>query len=341
MNIQTATPPAAKEFAARFEALRTELTRVFVGHDELLELLLSALIADGHVLLEGVPGLGKTLLARSLAGCLALHFSRIQFTPDLMPMDLIGGQQLFENGASSVILKFVPGPLHANFILADEINRATPKTQSALLEAMQEHQITSGCETFSLPQPFFVIATQNPIEQEGTYPLPEAQLDRFMFKLQVSYPSRSEEHAVVERMAHPVPPESAFAVAKLDDILRARELVDKIYIDDKIIEYILDIVIATRPGCQAGLSNRQSGANLRELEGLISFGASPRASIALALASRGMALLQGRAYVLPQDVKELAPDVLRHRIVLSYEAEAENIDADAVIGRLLSELRTP
>ena len=226
-------------------------------------------------------------------------------------------------------------------MLADEINRAPAKVQSALLEAMQEKQVTIAGECFKLPAPFLVMATQNPIEQEGTYPLPEAQLDRFMFKLRVSYPSRGEEAAVVNRMAHPTPSLNAIAVAKLDDIMAARELVDKIYIDEKIIEYILDLVIATRPGCRSELSSRQQGARLEELDGLISFGASPRASIALALAARGAALLEGRAYVLPQDVKEIAPDVLRHRIVLSYEAEAENIDSDTVIQRLLAELRTP
>ena len=226
-------------------------------------------------------------------------------------------------------------------MLADEINRAPAKVQSALLEAMQEKQVTIAGECFKLPAPFLVMATQNPIEQEGTYPLPEAQLDRFMFKLRVSYPSRGEEAAVVNRMAHPAPSLNAIAVAKLDDIMAARELVDKIYIDEKIIEYILDLVIATRPGCRSELSSRQQGARLEELDGLISFGASPRASIALALAARGAALLEGRAYVLPQDVKEIAPDVLRHRIVLSYEAEAENIDSDTVIQRLLAELRTP
>ncbi len=324
--------------SAPLQLIKTEMGRIIAGQEKLLERLLLALVCDGHVLLEGVPGLAKTLAVKTLAQTLDGSFSRLQFTPDLLPADVIG-TRVYNAATSEFSTK--TGPVFANIVLADEINRAPAKVQSALLEAMQEKQITIAGEKFPLPKPFLVMATQNPIEQEGTYPLPEAQLDRFMFKLQVSYPSRSEEHAVVERMAHPVPPESAFAVAKLDDILRARELVDKIYIDDKIIEYILDIVIATRPGCQAGLSNRQSGANLRELEGLISFGASPRASIALALASRGMALLQGRAYVLPQDVKELAPDVLRHRIVLSYEAEAENIDADAVIGRLLSELRTP
>ena len=206
---------------------------------------------------------------------------------------------------------------------------------------MQEKQITIGGERFQLPEPFLVMATQNPIEQEGTYPLPEAQLDRFMFKLRIGYPSRSEEMSVVDRMAHPVPPPEALSVARMDDIIEARKMVDRIYMDEKIVEYILDLVIATRPGQQNALSDRQRGVKLAEIDRLVTFGASPRASIALALAAKGLALLRERAFVLPQDVKDLAPDILRHRLVLSYEAEAENIDADAIIARLLAELRTP
>ena len=231
--------------------------------------------------------------------------------------------------------------MSANIVLADEINRAPAKVQSALLEAMQEKQITIGGERFALPDPFLVMATQNPIEQEGTYPLPEAQLDRFMFKLKVDYPSRSEEASVVERMAHPAPPPEALAVARMEDIVEARKMVDRIYMDEKIVGYILDIVIATRPGQRDELSARQADIRLDDLAPLISFGASPRASIALALAAKAYALLQNRAYVLPQDIKVLAPDVLRHRLVLSYEAEAENIDADMLIGRILSTLHTP
>jgi len=233
------------------------------------------------------------------------------------------------------------GPVCANIVLADEINRAPAKVQSALLEAMQEKQLTIAGERFALPEPFLVMATQNPIEQEGTYPLPEAQLDRFMFKLRVSYPERAEERSVVERMAHPVPPPEAIAVAATEDVMEARKMVDRIYMDEKIIEYILDLVISTRPGHQNKLSARQSGVNISEVSRLVEFGASPRASIALALAAKGLALLRERAYVLPQDVKDLAPDVLRHRLVLSYEAEAENVDADMIISHLLSELRTP
>ena len=325
--------------SAPLQLIKQEVGRIVSGQSELIDRLLLALIADGHVLLEGVPGLAKTLTVKTLAKSLDGSFSRLQFTPDLLPADVIGTRVY---NAATADFTTRTGPVFANIVLADEINRAPAKVQSALLEAMQEKQVTIAGESFSLPQPFLVMATQNPIEQEGTYPLPEAQLDRFMFKLKVSYPQREEERTVVERMAHPEPATEAVTVAKLEDIINARNLVDRIYIDPKIIEYILDIVIATRPEQREnGLSSRQNGVDLKELSGLINFGASPRASIALALAARGQALLQGRAYVLPQDVKDLAPDVLRHRIVLSYEAEAEDIDADAVIQKLLSQLRTP
>ncbi len=327
-----------RRISAPLQLIRTEMGRIIAGQENLIDRLLLALISDGHVLLEGVPGLAKTLAVKTLAQTLDGTFSRLQFTPDLLPADLVGTR--IYNAATAEFTTRI-GPVFANVVLADEINRAPAKVQSALLEAMQEKQITIAGERFALPEPFLVMATQNPLEQEGTYPLPEAQLDRFMFKLKIDYPARGEERSVVERMAHPAPPAAAFSVAKLQDILDARQLVDKIYIDEKVIEYILDLVIATRPGRRNELSSRQNGANLSELDGLISCGASPRASIALALAARGMALLQGRAYVLPQDVKDLAPDVLRHRIMLSYEAEAEEIDADAVISRLLAELRTP
>ena len=327
-----------RQQAIPLQLVKTEMGRIIAGQEKLVDRLLLALISDGHVLLEGVPGLAKTLAVKTLAQSLKGTFSRLQFTPDLLPADVIG-TRIYNASTHEFSTKI--GPVFANIVLADEINRAPAKVQSALLEAMQEKQVTIAGECFKLPMPFLVMATQNPIEQEGTYPLPEAQLDRFMFKLRVSYPSRSEEAAVVNRMAHPSPSVGAVAVASLEDVMNARNLVDKIYIDEKIVEYILDLVIATRPGCRDELSSRQSGAKLDELAGLVSFGASPRASIALALAARGAALLAGRAYVLPQDVKEIAPDVLRHRIVLSYEAEAENIDTDAVIQRLLAELRTP
>ena len=324
--------------AAPLQLVRQEMGRIVSGQEKLVERLLLALISDGHALLEGVPGLAKTLAVKTLAQTLKGSFSRLQFTPDLLPADVIG-TRIYNTRTGEFSTK--TGPVFANIVLADEINRAPAKVQSALLEAMQEKQITIAGERFALPEPFLVMATQNPIEQEGTYPLPEAQLDRFMFKLLVDYPSRTEEKSVVERMAHPAPPAGALAVATLDDVMRARGLVDRIYIDDKIVEYILDFVISTRPGAEAQLSERQRGVEFDDTAALIAFGASPRASIALALAARGLALLNGRAYVLPQDVKELAPDVLRHRIVLSYEAEAEGVDADAVIGRLLGKLRTP
>ena len=322
------------------QLIKAEMGRIISGQDKLVERLLLALIADGHVLLEGVPGLAKTLAVKTLAQTLNGTFSRLQFTPDLLPADVIG-TKIYNAQTGEFSTKV--GPVCANIVLADEINRAPAKVQSALLEAMQEKQLTIGGERFSLPQPFLVLATQNPIEQEGPYPLPEAQLDRFMFKLKVDYPDRNEERSVIERMAHPDSAKSitAAAVASLDDIFKARALVDKIYIDEKIVEYILDIVIATRPGRREQLSNRQTGADLSSIDNLISFGASPRASIALALAGKGYAMMQSRAYVLPQDIKAVAPDVLRHRIVLSYEAEAENIDADTVINRLLAELHTP
>ena len=327
-----------REGVSPLQLVKAEMGRIISGQSELIDRMLLALVTDGHILLEGVPGLAKTLAVKTLAQTLDGSFSRLQFTPDLLPADLIG-TRIYNAASGEFSTK--TGPVFANIVLADEINRAPAKVQSALLEAMQEKQVTIGGERFLLPQPFLVMATQNPIEQEGTYPLPEAQLDRFMFKLKVDYPVRSEERTVIERMAHPAQEVAAIAVASLQDIENARQLVDKVYIDEKVIEYILDLVIATRPGRRNELSSRQSGANLDEISGLLSFGASPRASIALALAARGYAFLQGRAYVLPQDVKALAPDVLRHRIILSYEAEAEGIDTDAVISRLLDQLRTP
>ena len=323
---------------APLQLIRSEVGRIIAGQEKLIDRMLRAMIADGHVLLEGVPGLAKTLAVKTLAQTLDCSFSRLQFTPDLLPADVMG-TRIYNADTREFSVKI--GPVSANVVLADEINRAPAKVQSALLESMQEKQITIGGERFPLPQPFLVMATQNPIEQEGTYPLPEAQLDRFMFKLKVDYPERSEEHTILERMAHPGTPAPAVAVASLNDIMTARNLLDRVYIDEKIIEYILDIVIATRPGCRDQLSSRQSSAKLDFINSWLTFGASPRAGVALSLAARGLALLNGRAYVLPQDVKELAPDVLRHRLILSYEAEAEDIDADAVIARLLAELRTP
>ncbi|MBO4646593.1 MAG: MoxR family ATPase [Lentisphaeria bacterium] len=322
-------------FAGR---VKTEMNRIMSGQQQLIDRLLLALIADGHVLLEGVPGLAKTLAVKTLAQTLDGSFARLQFTPDLLPADLIG-TNIYNPQEHTFSVK--KGPVFANLVLADEINRAPAKVQSALLECMQERQTTIAGQTFKMPSPFLVLATQNPIEQEGTYPLPEAQVDRFMFKLRVDYPNRNEEQIVIERMAHPEIKLDALSVASLADVTKAREWVDKVYMDEKILEYILDIVCATRPGRRSELSSRQSGVKLDQLDTLIQFGASPRASIALALAAKGEAFLAGRAYVIPQDVKTLAPDVLRHRLLLSYEAEAEGMTSDDVIRKILNELKTP
>ena len=322
-------------FAGR---VKTEMNRIMSGQQQLIDRLLLALIADGHVLLEGVPGLAKTLAVKTLAQTLDGSFARLQFTPDLLPADLIGTN--IDNPQEHTF-SVKQGPVFANLVLADEINRAPAKVQSALLECMQERQTTIAGQTFKMPSPFLVLATQNPIEQEGTYPLPEAQVDRFMFKIKVDNPNRTEERIVIERMAHPEIKLDALSVASLADVTRAREWVDKVYMDEKILEYILDIVCATRPGRRSELSSRQSGVNLEQLDTLIQFGASPRASIALALAAKGEAFLAGRAYVIPQDVKTLAPDVLRHRLLLSYEAEAEGMTSDDVIRKILNELKTP
>ena len=322
-------------FAGR---VKTEMNRIMSGQQQLIDRLLLALISDGHVLLEGVPGLAKTLAVKTLAQTLDGSFARLQFTPDLLPADLIG-TNIYNPQEHTFSVK--QGPVFANIVLADEINRAPAKVQSALLECMQERQTTIAGQTFKMPAPFMVLATQNPIEQEGTYPLPEAQVDRFMFKIRVDYPNRAEERIVVERMAHPEIKLDALSVATLEDVSKAREWVDKVYMDEKILEYILDIVCATRPGRRSELSSRQDGVKLDQLDTLVQFGASPRASIALALAAKGEAFLAGRAYVVPQDVKTLAPDVLRHRLLLSYEAEAEGMTSDDVIRKILNELKTP
>ena len=320
------------------KAVRNEMARIVSGQEYLIDRLLLALISDGHVLLEGVPGLAKTLSVKTLAQTLDGEFSRIQFTPDLLPSDVVG-TNIYNMQDNSFSVK--KGPVFANIVLADEINRAPAKVQSALLECMQERQATIAGTTFEMPAPFLVLATQNPIEQEGTYPLPEAQVDRFMFKLKVGYPKRAEERTVIERMAHPEMELKALATASLADITEARKYVDQIYMDDKILDYILDIVAATRPGLRSELSSRQDGANLNFVDTFLQFGASPRAGIALALAVKGQAFMEGRAYVIPQDVKTLAPDVLRHRLLLSYEAEAEGMTADHIIKMILDELKTP
>jgi len=324
--------------SAFVKRLRAEAGRILAGQDRLMNRLVLALITNGHVLLEGVPGIAKTLMVKTLAQSLNGSFSRIQFTPDLLPADVVG-TTIYNQNDHTFSVKH--GPVFANLVLADEINRAPAKVQSALLECMQERQVTISGETQKLPDPFLVMATQNPIEQEGTYPLPEAQVDRFMFKLKADYPGRDSERVVIERMAHPELSLSAMPVASLADVAEARKWVDQVYIDEKIIEYILDIVIATRPKHLSGLSERQHGVKLNDMTDLIQLGASPRAGIALALAARGLAFMEGRAYVTPEDVKELAPDVLRHRLVLTYEAEAEDLSADDLIVRILNELKTP
>ena len=318
--------------------LKVEIGRFLVGQDELVHRLLVALVANGHVLVEGVPGLAKTMAVHLLSQATGLQCARLQFTPDLLPADIVG-TMVYNPGEHTFSVK--RGPIFTNMVLADEINRAPAKVQSALLECMQERQVTIGGETHPLPAPFLVMATQNPIEQEGTYPLPEAQMDRFMLKVQVDYPTRQQEGIVLDRMAHPEPQVVATAVTNAEEIVVAREWVDKVYLDEKIAGYILDIVFATRVTKHDQLSERQKEAKLESLADLIHYGASPRATLALALAAKATAFLDGRAYVVPQDVKSIAPDVLRHRVIPTYEAEAENLTSADLIKQLLDELRTP
>ena len=326
------------EASAFIRPLKTEMSRIVAGQSVLIDRLIAAMLADGHVLLEGLPGLAKTLAVKTLAQSLDGAFARIQFTPDLLPADVVG-TSIYNPVEHSFSVK--KGPVFANIVLADEINRAPAKVQSALLECMQEKQATVAGETFKMPDPFLVLATQNPIEQEGTYPLPEAQIDRFIFKLKIDYPKREEERLVAERMGHPECMPKAMPVAKLSDISHARRWGDKVYMDEKILDYILDIVWATRPNHGEELSQRQSGANLGDIASMVEVGASPRATIALVLAAKATAFMEGRAYVVPQDVKTVAHDVLRHRIILSYEAEAENRTQDDIISGILNELKTP
>ena len=305
-----------------------EVSRRIVGQDAMVERLLVGLITGGHILLEGVPGLAKTLAVRTLAEIIDASFSRIQFTPDLLPADVIGTMVFNQKSQEFHVKK---GPLFAQIILADEINRAPAKVQAALLEAMQEHQVTIGGTTYPLQEPFLVLATQNPIESEGTYPLPEAQLDRFMLKVRVGYPTRDEEKEVLVRMSGG----QEIAVERLldpNDILSARAAIAGLYMDQKVVDYIVDLVRATRDPGLVGLN---------DLKALIAFGGSPRASIALAQAARAHAFLRERAYVIPEDVRALAPDVLRHRIVLTFEAEAEDVTTDDVVTRVLGALRVP
>ncbi len=317
-----------KEEAIFIQDLLAEINKVMVGQEALVERVLIALLADGHVLLEGVPGLAKTLLIKTVSETINAGFSRIQFTPDLLPADLIG-TQIYNPQTGD--FRVHQGPIFSNLVLADEINRAPAKVQSALLEAMQERQITIGDKSFKLDDLFLVLATQNPIEQEGTYPLPEAQVDRFMLKVKVDYPSRSEERLIVDRMTGAVLP-NVHPIISPEEILHARKIVRGIYVDEKIKEYVIDLVMTTRQPAQNGLP---------ELANLIEFGASPRASINLINTSRAHAFLKGRGFVTPEDIKQIAPDVLRHRIITNYEAEAENITSDHLIQRILDHTDVP
>jgi MoxR-like ATPase len=308
--------------------LRDEMGRVIVGQKHLLDRLLIALLSNGHVLLEGVPGLAKTLALKSLANCLSVRFKRLQFTPDMLPADIVG-TMIYNPQDGAFRTKH--GPIFSNLILADEINRAPAKVQSALLEAMQERQVTIGDETYPLPVPFLVLATQNPLEHEGTYPLPEAQIDRFMMKVIVEYPTRIEERAILDTMATTEPVIVPRTVVSASQILDARHVVNIIFVDDKVRDYIVDIVLATRPPIAAGL----------DLNGSVQNGASPRATIALTLAARAMAFLNGRHFVTPQDVKTVAMDVLRHRVSVTYEAEAENVTSKDIVEKILNTLPVP
>lgn len=320
-----------EEIATKSELIRrllAEVDKVIVGQNYMVERILIGLLSDGHVLIEGVPGLAKTLTVKTVSDAISAQFQRIQFTPDLLPADLIG-TMIYNQKSGEFNAK--QGPVFTNLLLADEINRAPAKVQSALLESMQERQVTIGSSTFPLPKPFLVLATQNPIEQEGTYPLPEAQVDRFMLKLSVSYPNKKEELEILNRMSI----KQDFDVQQVltpQQILELREVVEKVYVDEKIKQYIVDVVFATRHPETFGIE---------ELKGLIEFGASPRASIFLTVASRAHAFLRGRAYVTPEDVKAIGADVLRHRVILSYEAEAEEYTPDVVVRKVFDHVEVP
>jgi MoxR-like ATPase len=312
-----------------FQNIVGQVNQVLVGQEKLVHRMLIGLLANGHLLIEGVPGLAKTTAVACLAKAINTQFQRLQFTPDLLPADLIGTQVYRPQDQTFVVQK---GPIFANLILADEINRAPAKVQSALLEAMQERQVTIGGETFPLDEPFLVMATQNPVEQEGTYPLPEAQTDRFMLKVIVDYPNRDEELQILRRMSRTSPRFEIQPVASPADVLRARELVDLIYVDSKVEDYIVDLVMATR---------RPQAYGLKKLEGLIQYGGSPRATINLTLAAKANAFLAGRGYVVPQDVKELAMDVLCHRVMVTYEAEAEDYTSQLIVTEILEHISVP
>jgi len=324
--VATTVSPAAD--TRLVQEVARQVGRRVVGQDYMIDRLLISLLTGGHVLLEGVPGLAKTLTVRTLAETIDTSFSRIQFTPDLLPADVVG-TQVYDQSTGKFLVK--KGPIFANIILADEINRAPAKVQAALLEAMQEKQVTIGGTTFKLDEPFLVLATQNPIEQEGTYPLPEAQVDRFMLKLRVGYPSRDEEKEIMRRMAGGEPISVAKA-ATPEAVLAARTRIADLYMDERIMDYIVDIVHATREPAAAGLA---------DLAPLIEFGASPRATIALAQASRAHAFLRGRSFVTPDDVKAIGPDVLRHRVLTTYEAEAEEVSSDEIVQRILAKIESP
>ena len=324
----TAINEAVKEASAFVSPLLTEINKVIVGQKYLVERLIIGLLANGHVLLEGVPGLAKTLSVKTLATAIRVKFSRLQFTPDMLPADVIGTQIYNPQSGGFSTRK---GPVFANLVLADEINRAPAKVQSALLEAMQEKQVTIGDQTFKLEEPFLVLATQNPIEQEGTYPLPEAQVDRFMLKLKIGYPTRDEERLILDLMARTGPPPTAQPVIESATILKAREVINDIYVDDKVKDYIVDLVCCTRDPAKYGI----------QLQGLIQLGASPRATIALTLAGKAHAFLRGRGFVTPQDIKTIGMDVLRHRVAVTYEAEAEDKTSETVVQKIFDELPVP
>lgn len=327
MDIKTINEMIQRE-SAFVDALQTEIGKVIIGQKQMIDRLLIGLLCNGHILLEGVPGLAKTLTIKTLAQAIKAKFQRIQFTPDLLPADLIGTMIYNQKDGKFFTRK---GPIFSNFILADEINRAPAKVQSALLEAMQERQVTIGEETFKLEEPFLVLATQNPIEQEGTYPLPEAQVDRFMLKVKISYPTREEEIAIMRQNVNGVAKDVG-AVVTPKEILAAREVMRQVYMDEKIERYILDIVFATR---------QPKDFKLDKLTPLISYGASPRASINLALASKAHAFIKRRGYVIPEDVRVICPEVLRHRIAVTYEAEAEEITSEQIVQEILNAVEVP
>ena len=317
-----------KTQSAFVSGLRDELGKIIVGQQYMIDRMLVGLLANGHILLEGVPGLAKTLAVTTLSRAIQASFKRIQFTPDLLPADLIGTLIYNPKDGTFTTKK---GPIFANIILADEINRAPAKVQSALLEAMQEHQVTIGDNTFALDEPFLVLATQNPIEQEGTYPLPEAQVDRFMLKLKITYPNKKEEKEIQNRMAHTATVFDVQPVVTPQDIMSARTVVDSIFMDEKVQDYIIDVVFATRDPDAYNLP----------LKPFIQYGASPRATLALTLGAKAYAFIQGRGYVTPQDVKSIGLDVLRHRVIISYEAEAQDMTSDDVVQRVFDEIEVP